>query len=159
MHSLVCALCTTVYIVQCNTQRTQSKSNPPATTERKFLKKVEVVADPGCFEGDRARFSKWWTKVQIWISSNLDGLDTNKEVCSAVWSRMKGPITGRYAETRMIECLNNNNWVSWNDLKIEIARNQIQNLKQGNSHIDDFITCFLSLSCMANISDEHSVYL
>ncbi|KAF8833079.1 hypothetical protein BDN67DRAFT_873558, partial [Paxillus ammoniavirescens] len=58
--------------------------------------------------------------IQIWISSNWDSLDTNKEIHSAIWSRMKGPITGRYAKTRMIKCLNNNNWISWDDMKVEI---------------------------------------
>ncbi|KAF8834503.1 hypothetical protein BDN67DRAFT_914879, partial [Paxillus ammoniavirescens] len=95
--------------------------NPPTSTERKFSKKFKVVANPGSFEGDRARFSEWWTKIQIWISSNWDGLDMNREVCCAVWSRMKGPIAGRYAETRMIECLNSNTWMSWDNLKIEIV--------------------------------------
>ncbi|KAF8834360.1 hypothetical protein BDN67DRAFT_1016584 [Paxillus ammoniavirescens] len=101
------------------------ESNPPITTERKFSKKFEVVADPGFFKGDRARFSEWWTKIQIWISSNWDGLDTNREPQSE------------------------KDW----------ARHQIQNLKQGNSRIDDFITRFLSLSRMANISNKHAVYL
>ncbi|KAH7918092.1 hypothetical protein BV22DRAFT_983707, partial [Leucogyrophana mollusca] len=54
-----------------------------------FSKKVEVMADPGQYEGDRARFAEWWTKMKVWIKANWDGLANNFEICVAVWSRMK----------------------------------------------------------------------
>ncbi|KAF9219535.1 hypothetical protein BS17DRAFT_821664 [Gyrodon lividus] len=39
------------------------------------------------------------------------------------------------------------------------ARATLQNLKQGSSLVDDFITRFLSLVTQAGISNEHGVYL
>ncbi|EGO04985.1 hypothetical protein SERLA73DRAFT_68642 [Serpula lacrymans var. lacrymans S7.3] len=62
-------------ILALTTQLAELQANPPAATpsvEKKFNKKVEVVADPGAFEGDRARFAKWWIKLQIWIKANWE---------------------------------------------------------------------------------------
>ncbi|EGO20670.1 hypothetical protein SERLADRAFT_442008 [Serpula lacrymans var. lacrymans S7.9] len=44
-------------ILTLTTQLAELQANPPAATpsvKKKFNKKVEVVADPGAFEGDRA---------------------------------------------------------------------------------------------------------
>ncbi|KAF9224855.1 hypothetical protein BS17DRAFT_795196 [Gyrodon lividus] len=98
------------------------------------------------------------TKMQIWINSNWDGMEMNMEICCAVWSRMKGPVARRYTETRMGNCLaEREEWPGWKALKPEIkgffrpqtetdwARATLQNLKQGMSWVDNFITRFLSL--------------
>ncbi|EGO02539.1 hypothetical protein SERLA73DRAFT_70046 [Serpula lacrymans var. lacrymans S7.3] len=52
-------------ILTLTTQLAELQANPPAATpsvEKKFNKKVEVVADPGAFEGDRAHCSAISTK-------------------------------------------------------------------------------------------------
>ncbi|EGN93468.1 hypothetical protein SERLA73DRAFT_78765 [Serpula lacrymans var. lacrymans S7.3] len=82
-------------------QLAEMQANPPAATpsvEKKFNKKVEVVADPGAFEGDRARFAEWWIKLQIWVKANWDAFADDFEVATAVLSRLKGPVVGRYAQ-------------------------------------------------------------
>ncbi|EGN98282.1 hypothetical protein SERLA73DRAFT_74511 [Serpula lacrymans var. lacrymans S7.3] len=51
-------------------QLAELQENPPvATSGQKFSKKVEIIADPGTFEGDWAQFAKWWIKLQIWIKT------------------------------------------------------------------------------------------
>ncbi|KAF9220557.1 hypothetical protein BS17DRAFT_714159, partial [Gyrodon lividus] len=89
--------------------------------ELKFNKKFELVADPGQYEGDKAKFNEWWTKMQIWINANWDGMETNMEICCVVWSCMKGLIAGQYVETQMGNCLaKREEWPEWKDLKPEI---------------------------------------
>ncbi|KAF9221285.1 hypothetical protein BS17DRAFT_845535 [Gyrodon lividus] len=132
----------------------QRVKDEKGTKELKFNKKFEL------------------TKLQVWITLNWDGFKTNQEIACAVWTRMKGPITGRYAETRMNNCLTKRQpWPKWTDLqsevpkffwpqtKIDWARATLQNMKQGNSQVDDYITKFLSLVTLSGISDEHGIYL
>ncbi|EGN91674.1 hypothetical protein SERLA73DRAFT_157456 [Serpula lacrymans var. lacrymans S7.3] len=142
---------------------------PPV--EKKFNKKVEVVADPGAFEGDRAQFAEWWIKLQIWVKANWDAFADDFEVATAVLSRLKGPVAGRYAQVRLQECYTAGVWPTWDDLKIEIekyfkpqaerdwARQQICSFKQGNMRTDDFVTRFLALSIQGGLGNEHAVEL
>ncbi|EGO04542.1 hypothetical protein SERLA73DRAFT_68227 [Serpula lacrymans var. lacrymans S7.3] len=132
-------------------QLAELQANPPAATpsvEKKFDKKVEVVTDPGTFEGDRARFAEWWIKLQIW-----------------------GPVAGQYAQVRLQECYTAGVWPTWDDLKKEIekyfkpqaerdwARQQIRSFKQGNMRTDDYVTRFLALSIQGGLGNEHAVEL
>ncbi|EGO04358.1 hypothetical protein SERLA73DRAFT_68055, partial [Serpula lacrymans var. lacrymans S7.3] len=90
-----------VQIAELTSQLAEIQANPPVATpsvEKKFNKKVEVVADPGAFEGDRARFAEWWIKLQIWVKANWDAFADDFEVATAVLSRLKGPVAGRYAQ-------------------------------------------------------------
>ncbi|EGO21198.1 hypothetical protein SERLADRAFT_441567 [Serpula lacrymans var. lacrymans S7.9] len=131
MHAQILAL---------TTQLTELQANPTAaarSVEKKFNKKVEVVAGPGTFEGDR--------------------------VATAVLSRLKGPVAGQYAQVRMQECYTMGVWPVWDDLKVEIkkyskpqaerdwARQQICTFKQGNMRTDDFVTRFLALSIQGEV--------
>ncbi|EGN93520.1 hypothetical protein SERLA73DRAFT_78412 [Serpula lacrymans var. lacrymans S7.3] len=148
-------------ILALTNQLAELQANPPAATpsvEKKFNKKVEVVADPGAFEGDRARFAKWWIKLQIWVAT-------------AVLSRLKGPVAGRCAQVRLQECYTAGVWPTWGDLKKEIekyfkpqaerdwAHQQIRSFKQGNMRTDDYVTRFLALSIQGGLGNEHAVEL
>ncbi|EGO02369.1 hypothetical protein SERLA73DRAFT_151248 [Serpula lacrymans var. lacrymans S7.3] len=71
------------------TQLAEIQANPPVATpsvEKKFNKKVKVIADPGAFQGDRAQFAKWWIKLQIWVKANWDAFADDFEVATAVLS-------------------------------------------------------------------------
>ncbi|EGN93394.1 hypothetical protein SERLA73DRAFT_78699 [Serpula lacrymans var. lacrymans S7.3] len=128
------------------------------SVEKKFNKKVEVVTDPGAFEEDRARFAKWWIKLQIWVKANWDAFADNFEVATAVLSCLKGPVAGQYAQVRLQECYTVAVWPAWDDLKIEIkkyfkpqaerdwAHQQFRSFKQRNMRTDDFVIRFLALS-------------
>ncbi|EGO01203.1 hypothetical protein SERLA73DRAFT_72167 [Serpula lacrymans var. lacrymans S7.3] len=161
-------------ILALTTQLAKMQAQPPAATpsvEKKFNKKVEVVADPGAFEGDRARFAEWWIKLQIWVKANWDAFADDFKVATAVLSRLKGPVAGRYAQVRMQECYTAGVWPTWDNLKVEIekyfkpqaerdwARQQIRSFKQGNMRTDDFVTRFLALSIQGGLGNEHAVEL
>ncbi|EGO00408.1 hypothetical protein SERLA73DRAFT_73130 [Serpula lacrymans var. lacrymans S7.3] len=135
-------------------QLAELQATPAAapSVEKKFNKKVEIVADPGASEGDRARFAEWWIKLQIWVKANWDVFANNFEVATA-------------------ECYTSGVWPTWDDLKIEIkkyfksqaerdwARQQICTFKQGNMRTDDFVTRFLALSIQGGLGNEHAVEL
>ncbi|EGN94907.1 hypothetical protein SERLA73DRAFT_155592 [Serpula lacrymans var. lacrymans S7.3] len=138
-------------ILALTTQLAELQAHPPAATpllEKKFNKKVEVVADPGAFDGERAQFAEWWIKLQIWVKANWDAFADDFEVVTTVLSRLKGPV----------ECYTAGVWPVWDDLKVEIKKyfkpqaerdwehQQIRTFKQGNMRTDDFVTRFLALS-------------
>ncbi|EGN97084.1 hypothetical protein SERLA73DRAFT_74796 [Serpula lacrymans var. lacrymans S7.3] len=142
MHAQILAL---------TTQLAELQAAPPAaapTVEKKCKKKVKVVADPGTFEGDRARFAEWWIKLQIWVKANWDVFADDFEECYTVGV-----------------------WPIWDDLKVEIekyfkpqaerdwAHQQICSFKQGNMRTDDYVTRFLALSIQGGLGNEHAVEL
>ena len=67
-------------------------------------RKVQTLSNPGTYTSDRAKFHKWWTKMKVWIRAHDTVLTLNFDKCTAVWSRMEGPIAGRYVANRMNEC-------------------------------------------------------
>ncbi|KAF9222856.1 hypothetical protein BS17DRAFT_767605 [Gyrodon lividus] len=108
-----------------------------STTERKFSKRFEVVADPGHYEGDRAKFTKWWTKIKVWMKANWDGLETNRDTACVV--EIEGVF---HPQTEK----------DW-------AQALLQNFTQGMLWVDEYTTKFLSLFRMAGMSDKHRVFL
>ncbi|EGN97239.1 hypothetical protein SERLA73DRAFT_74952 [Serpula lacrymans var. lacrymans S7.3] len=84
-------------ILALTTQLAKLQANPPAanpSVEKKFNNKVEDVADPSAFEGDRAQFAEWWIKLQIWVKANWDVFADDFDVATAVLSRLKKPVAG-----------------------------------------------------------------
>ncbi|EGO18479.1 hypothetical protein SERLADRAFT_444069 [Serpula lacrymans var. lacrymans S7.9] len=103
-------------------QLAELQANPPKAVEQKFNKKVEIVADPGTFEGDQAQFAEWWIKLQIWIKVNWDMFADDFDIVTAVLSRLKGPVAGQYAHVRLQECYTAGHWPTWDNLKVEIEK-------------------------------------
>ena len=113
-------------------------------------RKVETLADPGRYSGERAKFMEWWTKMKVWVRVNDTVLPLWFDKAAAVWSRMEGPIAGRYAANRLNECTRQNFWPEFDDLCIEVeaffspqmstewAKQELRKLKQGGSRIEDF---------------------
>ncbi|EGN94299.1 hypothetical protein SERLA73DRAFT_77720 [Serpula lacrymans var. lacrymans S7.3] len=135
------------------TQLAELQANPPAanpSVEKKFNKKI---------------------KLQIWVKANWDAFADDFEVATAVLSRLKGPVAGRYAQVRLQECYTVGVWHTWDNLKVEIkkyfkpqaerdwARQQIRSFKQGNMRTDDFVTRFLALSIQGGLGNDHAVEL
>ncbi|KIJ61165.1 hypothetical protein HYDPIDRAFT_31674 [Hydnomerulius pinastri MD-312] len=129
---------------------------PVVNVEKRFSKKVEIIADPGQYAGEKAKFIEWWTKMKIWVRANNDAFSNSFELCTV---------------TRMVECLNANHWPRDTELIEEVesfflpqnerdwAHSQIQTCKQGNLRVDEYILKWLSLFRQSKISDEHGVYL
>ncbi|EGN95266.1 hypothetical protein SERLA73DRAFT_77277 [Serpula lacrymans var. lacrymans S7.3] len=119
------------------------------TTDDRQTFTVPTLIDSGCTNsGDRAQFAEWWIKLQIWVKANWDAFADDFEVATAVLSRLKGPVAGRYAQVRLQECYTAGVWPTWDDLKKEIkkyfkpqaerdwARQQICLFKQGHMSRD-----------------------
>ncbi|KIJ58484.1 hypothetical protein HYDPIDRAFT_34129 [Hydnomerulius pinastri MD-312] len=157
MQSLVEAMQQQIAQMQATiaTQTAQLADRTPViNVEKRFSKKVEIIADPGQYAGEKAKFIEWWTKMKIWVRANNDAFSNSFELCTMVWSHLTRPIAGRYAQTRMVECLNANHWPRDMEL-IE----EIQTCKQGNLRVDEYVSKWLSLFRQSKISDEHGVYL
>ncbi|EGN97473.1 hypothetical protein SERLA73DRAFT_75153 [Serpula lacrymans var. lacrymans S7.3] len=124
-------------ILALTTQLAELQAAPAAAAtplvEKKFNKKVKIVADPGAFEGEQAQFAEWWIKLQIWVKAN--------------W--------GAFADD-FEECYTAGVWPAWDDLKVEIEKyfklqaerdwacQQIRSLKQGNCEESIFLIAFPS---------------
>ena len=129
-------------------------------------RKVETLADPGHYSGERVKFLEWWMKMKVWIKVNEAILPLPFDKAAAVWSRMEGPIAGRYAANRLNECTRVNFWPDYDDLCTEIegffspqtstewAKMELRKLKQGGSRIDDFMAKFVSLKVQGKVSDN-----
>ncbi|EGO04836.1 hypothetical protein SERLA73DRAFT_68501 [Serpula lacrymans var. lacrymans S7.3] len=162
-------MCAQILVLTTQLAKLQANTTVAApSVENKINKKVEVIADPGAFEGDRVQFAEWWIKLQIWVKANWDAFADNFEVATAVLSRLKGPVGGRYAQVRLQECYSTGVWPTWDNLKVEIkkyfkpqaerdwARQQICFFKQGNMRTDDYVTWFLALSIQGGLGNEHA---
>ena len=133
--------------------------------------KVETLADPGRYSGERAKFMEWWTKMKVWVRVNDAVLPLRFDKAAAVWSHMEGPIAGRYAANRLNECTRQNFWPEFEDLCTEVesffspqtstewVKQELRKLKQGGSRIEDFMAKFISLKVQGKVSDDFACAL
>ncbi|EGN93960.1 hypothetical protein SERLA73DRAFT_78344, partial [Serpula lacrymans var. lacrymans S7.3] len=131
----------------------------------------DMNKQPSCGNPLERDLPKGWIKLQIWVKANWDVFANDFEVATAVLSRLKGPVVGRYAQVRLQECYTAGVWPTWDDLKKEIekyfkpqaerdwAHQQIHSFKQGNMRTDDYVTWFLALSIQGGLGNEHAVKL
>ncbi|EGN95143.1 hypothetical protein SERLA73DRAFT_77156 [Serpula lacrymans var. lacrymans S7.3] len=106
-------------------QLTDIQAAPAAKpmVERKFNKKVTIVADPGAFEGDRAQFAQCNSSTIILQECYMASV-------WPTWDNLKVEIK-KYFKPQA-----EHDW----------AHQQICSFKQGNMRTDDYITRFLALS-------------
>ncbi|KAG6325941.1 hypothetical protein ID866_13148 [Astraeus odoratus] len=88
--------------------------------------------------------------------------------CLAVWSRMEGPIAGRYFHSQITKCQEVGVWPAWDDLKDEVdaffspqserewARAQMQRLAQGSQSIETFLNNFIAMKQAGRVSDDYA---
>ena len=134
-------------------------------------RKVQMLSDPSMYTGDRAKFHEWWTKMKVWIRAHDTVLTLNFDKCTAIRSRMEGPIAGHYTANQMNECTDRGIWSDWGILKDEIeahfsaqtnvewSQQELGKLKQGFMRIEDFINKFVSLKHQGNVSDDFACAL
>ncbi|EGO04508.1 hypothetical protein SERLA73DRAFT_68194 [Serpula lacrymans var. lacrymans S7.3] len=89
------------------------------TTQLAKLQANPATATP---PRERSQFAEWWIKLQIWVKANWDVFADDFEVATAVLSRLKGPVAGRYTQVRLQECYTAGVWPTWDDLKVEIEK-------------------------------------
>ena len=142
-----------------------------AASSCKYFTKVETLADPSHYSGERAKFMEWWTKMKVWVRVNDAVLPLQFDKAAAVWSHMEGPIVGRYAANRLNECTRQNFWPDFDDPCTEVksffspqtstewAKQELRKLKQGGSHIEDFMAKFISLKVQGKVSDDFACAL
>src|SRR6266576_2556066 len=116
--------------------------------------KVEVFADPGDYEGNKAKFEEWWSKMKGWLHINRRSIaPRSNDAVMAVLSRLKGPKAGNFAQVRRAR----GEEYTWQRLENEIehlfratnmkdwATDQLNKLTQGNTPTDDFLVRWESL--------------
>ncbi|EGN94925.1 hypothetical protein SERLA73DRAFT_77660 [Serpula lacrymans var. lacrymans S7.3] len=91
-------------IINLTAQLDELWANSPKQVEPKFNKKVEII------------------KLQIWIMANWDAFSDDFRIATAVLSRLKGPMVGRYTQVGLQQCYTGGVWPTWDDLKLEIGK-------------------------------------
>ena len=66
-------------------------------------RKVQTLNNSGIYSRDRAKFHEWWTKMKVWIRAHKMTLTLNFDKCTAIWSRMEGPIAGLYVANKLVD--------------------------------------------------------
>ncbi|KIO08883.1 hypothetical protein M404DRAFT_22701 [Pisolithus tinctorius Marx 270] len=134
-------------------QRNQWNALPADVIQRR----IEVMANPGQYAGDRAKFSEWWVKM--------------KDKCTAVWSRMTGPVAGRFAQAKFSLAIVTGVWPDTAEMikdidrffapqmDIEWAKAQMRTMRQGNSRYEEFYAKFESLKVQGRVTDETTGFL
>ena len=171
LQQVVTAQQTQISLGEATMARVQSGIDQWSIPATAISRKVQTLNDPGTYTGDRVKFHEWWTKMKVWIRAHETVLTLNFDKCTAVWSRMEGPIAGRYAANRMNECTDMGIWPDWGVLKeeverhfspqtnIEWSRQELRKLKQGFMRIEDFMNKFISLKQQGNVSDDFACAL
>jgi len=130
---------------------------------------ARLIGDPGIFSGKRIEFADWWRIMQLHLKFNKVTNPDNK--ITIVTSKMKGGVAGFFAQKWENTLVDNDDTADWAKFKLEIessfslgdtteiARNQIEDFKQGNQHINDFIIRFGVLRETSNIDKTHAIFL
>ncbi|KIN96343.1 hypothetical protein M404DRAFT_163535 [Pisolithus tinctorius Marx 270] len=148
-------------------QREQWNALPADVIQRR----IEVMADPGQYAGDRAKFSEWWIKMKVWVAQNRTTLPTAQDKCTAVWSRMTGPVAGRFAQAKFSLAIITGVWPDTAEMiedidrfftpqmDVEWAKAQMCTMRQGNSRYEEFYARFESLKVQGHVTDETTSFL
>ncbi|KIN95431.1 hypothetical protein M404DRAFT_34177 [Pisolithus tinctorius Marx 270] len=129
------------------------------------------MADLGQYASDRAKFSEWWVKMKVWVTQNRTTLLTAQDKCTAVWSRMTGPVAGRFAQAKFLLTIITGVWPDMAKMiedidrffapqtGIEWAKAQMRTMHQGNSGYEEFYAKFESLKVQGCVTDETASFL
>ena len=73
--------------------------------------KIEIFTDPGTYDGSKAKFKDWWTKIKAWldcnpkqcayIDVNRDEIINSKNCAYAILSSLLGPKESHFAEVEL----------------------------------------------------------
>ncbi|KAI6000449.1 hypothetical protein EDD15DRAFT_2159845 [Pisolithus albus] len=99
-------------------QRNQWNALPADVIQRR----IEVMADPSSWDGNKAQFAEWWVKMRVWVTQNRTALPTDQDKAMAVWSRMKGPSAGWYIQAHFTTAVLSGMWPTWNELKFDVEQ-------------------------------------
>ncbi|KIO07307.1 hypothetical protein M404DRAFT_23796 [Pisolithus tinctorius Marx 270] len=134
-------------------------------------RRIEVMANPGQYASDQAKFSEWWVKMKVWVMQNRTTLPTTQDKCTTVWSRMTGPVAGRFAQAKFSLAIITRVWPDTAEMiedidrfftpqtDVEWAKAQMHMMRQGNSQYKEFYAKFESLKVQGHVTDETAGFL
>ena len=128
----------------------------------------KIVLVPKLYDGSPQKFHEWWLKTKVWVVTT-HATTTDREKVVVVFSHLKGPCAGHYAQVCLNECMATNTWPTWADLQTEVknffllgnnqewARSQLLHLRQGpRQRIDDFLAQFQALKVQSTCPNEYA---
>ncbi|KIM55153.1 hypothetical protein SCLCIDRAFT_135303 [Scleroderma citrinum Foug A] len=128
----------------------------------------KIVTSPELYDGSPQRFHEWWSKVKVWIATT-HATASDQQKAAAVYSHLKGPHAGHFAQVRLNECMAAGMWPTWAALQAEInafflpgnnkewARSQLLHLHQGpRQRIDNFLAQFQALKLQRKCPNEYA---
>jgi hypothetical protein len=130
---------------------------------------ARLIGDPGTFSGKRTEFTDWWRIMQLHLKFNNVKTPDNK--IAVITSKMKGGVARFFAQKWENWMIDNDDMANWDKFKselehsfslgdtTEIAQIQIEDFKQGNQHINDFIIRFGVLRDTSQIDETHAIFL
>jgi hypothetical protein len=128
-----------------------------------------LIGDPGIFSRKRTEFANWWRIMQLHLKFN-NVKNPNRKI-AIITSKMKGGVAGFFAQKWENTLIHDNNMANWDKFKseiehsfllgdtTEIAQIQIEDFKQGNQHINNFIIRFGVLKDTSKINKTHAIFL
>ena len=143
---------------------THAKPGPAAVE-----KCIQAVADPGKYEGGVAECGPWITNMRLWLKANEEGLKTNFDQASAILTRMKGRVAGRWAQAHVELYEHKLGWPDGRTLLKEIedaflpstnrewARRKVEKLSQGNRRIEDWLAEVNLLIIQGGLETHHAM--
>ncbi|KAF9235340.1 hypothetical protein BU15DRAFT_78087 [Melanogaster broomeanus] len=81
----------------------------------------KIAADPGTYNGDKKTFKEWMTKATTWLKVNETTVASDMDRAIFVWSRLEGPIAGKYGQTKLAQCFTTGTWPDYDDIAHTIS--------------------------------------
>ena len=73
-------------------------------TTLSYSKKVEIFNDPGEYNRSKAKFEKWWAKIQAWLIVNFYAIPpSSADAIGAVLSQLKSPKAGPFIQVYLTQ--------------------------------------------------------
>jgi hypothetical protein len=130
---------------------------------------AQLIGDPGTFTGKRTEFADWWRIMQIHLKYNRVSNPDDK-ITIVTW-KITGGVAGFHAQHWQDKLISTDDTADWEEFRkeieamfslgdrTEIARDQIEDFKQGGQHINDFIIKFGVLRETSKIDKQHAIFL
>ena len=153
-----------------------------ATSSASPSSKVKIFMNPGIYNGSKAKFKDWWTKMKAWLDcnpkqsayTNADGDEIiyGKNCAYAILSCLCRPKGSHFMEVELQKLTDKDIWLHnwetlikeieglfWPKLQVDWAKNEISQFNQGDLDIDIFITKWQSLYHQSKINATIEVWL
>ena len=145
--------------------------------------KIEIISDPGPYDGSKAKFEEWWIKAHTWMDCNpchfttkdADGdlVSNAKMRVYTILSRLHRQKGSYFTETELLKLEQGisafaEDWDAFVNeveglfrpiLQKDWAKQQIVAYKQGRTPINDYLTKWRTLYFQSKIDNAFGVYL